>query len=123
MSANDRNQELLISLNGQNSRPRVSAGKLSKPILPEKFSRLLKHLRLLLAVTGEQVRPEDRVCADRPVVRAARKRVLLKHLRRGAALLKAKESLEAMLPLVGEMLEINRAGKVQALYFLITRNK
>jgi hypothetical protein len=106
-----------MSINGRNNKLPVSADKLSKPVLPARLSGLPEHHRSPLAVTGKQVKPWDRVSAARPVARAAKECVLpLLLLLHREALLKGEVALEAMLPRLGEMPEINRTGNTDYIF-------
>jgi len=67
-------------------------------------------------VTGEQVRPEDRVSAVRLVARAASGRVLQPLPRYREVLLKAEAVLEVMRLRAREMPEVNRAGSTGSIF-------
>jgi hypothetical protein len=73
VSANGLRHEFLMSANDRKCQRRLLAMELLSHVLPEKASSDQEHHQLLLVVTGEEMRPKDRVSAARPAVRAARR--------------------------------------------------
>jgi hypothetical protein len=130
MSANGLRHKLLISANGRNCQLRWLARELLSPVLPLKASSVPKHHQLPLVVTEAQARPEDRVSAASPAVRAVSRRVLQplprcrEALRRyretflkcGEVLLKARTVPEARHLRIREMPEIKSADSTGSIF-------
>ena len=73
VSAKGLHRQLRLSANSHYCRVRVSArAPLLSPVLPAKACSLPRHRQLPSVVTGEPMRPGDRVFAARPAARAVR---------------------------------------------------